>query len=252
MKYQLEICANSITSAINAEEGGADRIELCDNLWEGGTTPSLGTLEVVKSNIRIPVFVLVRPRGGDFVYTDLEFEVMKQDIVLSKKKKADGIVSGVLLPDGRVDIERTKELVKLSCPLPFTFHRAFDLTPDPMGALEDVIHTEAKRILTSGQQTSALEGVELLSELISKSEGRISILAGGGITIKNIDDLINLGVTEFHLSAKSASPGLANYSNKVPMNSSGDIPEDKLIISDVAKIKEIRKHLNENDSNNER
>lgn len=239
MKYKVEICANSVQSALNAEAGGAHRVELCDNLWEGGTTPSMATIELTKRHLSIPVFVLIRPRGGDFVYTDLEFEIIKRDIELAKEKGVDGIVSGVLSPDGSVDIERTKELVELAKPLPFTFHRAFDLTPDPIQALEDIISCGAHRILTSGQTTSAPKGAALIKRLIKEASDRIIILPGGGINDSNINTLIDAGCHEFHLSAKAYKKGLAQYSAKVPMNSSTDIPEDRIAVSDIEKIKKV-------------
>ena len=138
MSYTLEICANSVQSAINAELGGAHRVELCDNLWEGGTTPSTATIRLTCQHLNIDVYILIRPRGGDFVYSDLEFEIMKEDIKQSKKLGVDGIVSGILLPNGNIDVPRTKELVELSKPLSFTFHRAFDLVNNPVNSLEDV------------------------------------------------------------------------------------------------------------------
>jgi copper homeostasis protein len=244
-KYQLEICANSIQSALNAEKGGADRIELCDNLWEGGTTPSIATIELTKQYLRIPVFTLIRPRGGDFVYSDIEFELMKQDIIRSNEAGADGIVSGVLLADGSVDVRRTEELVKLSDPLPFTFHRAFDQTPDPLQALEAIIQSGVDRILTSGQQTTALEGILLIHTLLEASSGQISIVCGGGITCEAIPQLADAGCREFHLSARSYQSGIARYPVKVPMNGAEVISETELAVSDVEKIRQTRSLLDE-------
>lgn len=245
MRVQLEICANSVQSALNAEQGGADRVELCDNLWEGGTTPSYATIKLSVKYLKIPVFVLVRPRGGDFTYTDLEFEIMIHDITQCKVLGVEGIVSGVLLPDGNIDVEKTAKLKEAGGDLPFTFHRAFDLAPSPVQALEDVIKTGASRILTSGHQKTAPDGAELISSLIAMAKNRISILAGGGINRDNIELLIQKGCEEFHMSARSYSNGLGHYPMKVPMNGSSDIPEKKLAISDTSKILEIRKILDE-------
>lgn len=245
MECLLEICAASPQSALNAEKGGADRIELCDNLWEGGTTPSLATIQLIKKSINIPVFVLIRPRGGDFVYNDLEFEIMKRDIELCKEHGIDGVVSGILLRDGKVDIERTTELVKASDSMEFTFHRAFDLTPDPFAALEDIIQCGANRILTSGQKNTADEGSELIARLISKAGKRLRILAGGGINENNVHTLVETGCAEFHLTAKSMKKRSSDYPIKVAMNSSADISEDHVWVSDIEKIKQIRKLLDE-------
>ena len=173
MEYKLEICANSVQSTINAQKGGADRVELCDNLWEGGTTPSAATIKIVRKNIDIGLFVIIRPRGGDFLYTDLEFEVIKEDIRIAKELGADGIVSGILDADGNIDVSRMSELVELSHPLPFTCHRAFDLTSDPFKALEDVISCGAKRILSSGLRNSVPLGKDMLRQLNKKAGGRI-------------------------------------------------------------------------------
>lgn len=243
MSFILEICANGIQSAINAELGGADRIELCDNLWEGGATPSYAMIEHTVNRLNIPVFVLIRPRGGDFVYSDLEFEVLKRDIECCVNMGVAGIVSGILLPDGNVDIERTSLLKRLSGDLPFTFHRAFDVTPDPMKALDELISIGIDRILTSGQQLSASSGSQLIKNLVDKSEGSITILPGGGITIENISNLIEAGCKEFHLSAKSYERRTSSYEMKVPMNGLKDIIEDEVILTNVGKVKQIRNFL---------
>lgn len=245
MKYQIEICANSVQSAINAEIGGANRVELCDNLWEGGTTPSYASIALAKERIEIPIFVLVRPRGGDFVYDDLEFETIKRDIVHAKSLGVAGIVSGVLLPDGQVDVVRTSELVKLSDPLPFTFHRAFDQTPDMLYALEELVKCGVKRILTSGQRRSAIEGLDQLKLLLKHASGRITILPGGGISKKNVKEIQSVGCKEFHLSAKTHVSGLSTQKSVVPMNGSKDIPERTIQVSSPEKIKEIKTILDE-------
>lgn len=245
MSYQIEICANGIQSAINAEHGGAHRIELCDNLWEGGTTPSQGTIALAKHHLTIPVYVLIRPRGGDFVYSELEFEVIKKDLLAAKEAGADGIVSGVLLPDGTIDVERTKLLVSLTFPLPFTFHRAFDHVVEVEKGLEDLIACGVNRVLTSGQNTTALEGLDEIKNLLSLAAERIIILPGGGITPSNVHKLHELGCREFHFSAKASTSGLANYVQKVSMNGSKDIAEDTIQVSDPSKIREMKRLLDE-------
>jgi len=201
--FALEICVDSVPSALSAQEAGANRVELCANLLEGGTTPSAGLIQVCRQHLHIPLHVLIRPRRGDFLYTALEFTVMRQDILLAKKLGADGVVLGILLPDGKVDVPRTRELVQLAHPLSVTFHRAFDLTPDPFQALQDVQKLKVDRLLTSGQKPTALEGASLLAEL-QKSAGReLIILPGGGITDQNILPLLRqTGVREIHASAR--------------------------------------------------
>ncbi|WP_411766787.1 copper homeostasis protein CutC [Winogradskyella sp. A3E31] len=200
---KLEICANSYQSAINAQEVGAHRIELCQELSVGGITPSYGLLKQVLEHLKIQVFVLIRPRSGDFVYSDEEFEIMKTDIEICKTLGCSGIVSGVLHSDKTIDIKRTKELVELSKPLPFTFHRAFDEVINPKEALQQLINLGVERVLTSGQQPSALEGLDLLKELNELSQGRITILSGGGISAKNGLKFKEVGFQEIHASASS-------------------------------------------------
>jgi len=199
----LEICASNYKSAINAQTAGAHRIELCTELAVGGLTPSYGLLKQVLKVLTIPVFVLIRPRSGNFTYSDTEFEIMKQDIQLCKELGCSGIVSGVLNKNNTIDVERTKQLIELSKPLPFTFHRAFDWTPNPLDALEQLIDLGAKRVLTSGQEPSAEKGIELLKQLNTKAKDRITILPGGGINIENSKMLKDIGFTELHASATS-------------------------------------------------
>ena len=201
---KLEICANSYKSANNAQEAGAHRIELCQELSVGGITPSYGLLKQVIENLDILVFVLIRPRGGNFVYSEDEFEIMKTDIQLYKKLGCQGIISGVLNSDKTIDLKRTKELIELSKPLPFTFHRAFDEVVNPIEALEQLIDIKVERVLTSGQQKTAELGLELLQELNNISNGRITILAGGGISAENANKFKTIGLKEIHASASSS------------------------------------------------
>lgn len=200
---KLEICANSYQSAKNACDAGAHRIELCQELSVGGITPSYGLLKQVIENLSIPVFVLIRPRGGNFVYSNAEFEVMKHDIEVCKELGCAGIVSGVLNEDRSMDIVRTKELVELSKPLDFTFHRAFDEVKNPKKALEQLIDMGVHRVLTSGQQKTAKEGLELLKELNDIANGRLSILAGGGVNSENAIRFKQAGLKEIHASAST-------------------------------------------------
>ncbi len=200
---KLEICANSYQSAKNAQDAGAHRIELCQELSVGGITPTYGLLKQVIENLEIPVFVLIRPRSGNFVYSDAEFEIMKNDIQLCKELGCKGIVSGVLNLDKTIDIERTKELVELSKPLTFTFHRAFDEVANPKEALEQLIDLGVERVLTSGQASSAELGLHLLKELNEMAGERIILLAGGGISSENASKFKEARFKEIHASASS-------------------------------------------------
>ncbi|MEQ6117888.1 copper homeostasis protein CutC [Reichenbachiella sp. MALMAid0571] len=242
MEYKLEICANSVQSTINAQKGGADRVELCDNLWEGGTTPSAATIKIVRKNIDIGLFVIIRPRGGDFLYSDLEFEVIKEDIRIAKELGADGIVSGILDADGNIDVARMSELVELSYPLQFTCHRAFDLTSDPFKALEDVISCGAKRILSSGLQNSVPLGRDMLRQLNEKADGRIIIMPGGGVNENNILEIVDeTGCKEFHMTGKVVVDGNMKFRNHdLKINGAPQIPEFGIAVSDVGKIRKVR------------
>jgi copper homeostasis protein len=200
---KLEICANSYQSAKNAQEAGAHRIELCQELSVGGITPSYGLMKKVIEELDIPVFVLIRPRSGNFVYSDDEFQIMKNDIQVCKDLGCKGIVSGVLNSDGTLDKERTKVLINLAKPLSFTFHRAFDEVKNPKAALLQLVELGADRVLTSGQKVTAEEGLELLKELNVLAENRITILAGGGISSKNANLFKEAGLSEIHASASS-------------------------------------------------
>ena len=184
---KLEICTNSIQSAINAQHAGAHRIELCENLEQGGTTPSYGLLVQARKHLNIKINVLIRPRSGDFLYSELEYQVIQEDIRIAKQLGADGVVCGILLPNGDVDIARTKALVELAKPMSFTFHRAYDFTNDPFKALEDVITTGADCLLTSGQQPTAIQGVHLIWDLVKTANGRIVIMPGSGVNADNIE-----------------------------------------------------------------
>lgn len=211
---KLEICASSFTSAIIAEKAGANRIELCENINEGGTTPSYGTLKLVKQHVKIATYVLIRPRSGDFFYTEDEFDIIKQDILLCKELGYEGVVVGILTSDGKVDIQRTKALVELAKPMGVTFHRAFDACKDPEEALEAVIETGCERILTSGLKNTVIEGTENLKRLIVQAASRIIIMPGSGIKSTNIKFLKELiPANEWHASAKSELPSQMTHHN---------------------------------------
>lgn len=197
----VEACVDSIESALAAGRGGAHRIELCANLIEGGTTPSAGTLAVCRARLDIGIFVLVRPRGGDFLYSAAELAVMLEDIRRAKQVGAQGIVTGVLSADGEIDADRTRELIAAARPLHVTFHRAFDVSRDPSRALETLVALGVERVLTSGQAATAPEGAETIARLVHQAAGRIGILPGGGVTADNAPALVRAtGVIEVHLT----------------------------------------------------
>ncbi|XP_051473614.1 copper homeostasis protein cutC homolog isoform X2 [Apus apus] len=253
--FLMEVCVDSVESAVNAERGGAGRIELCAALLEGGTTPSMGLLQVVKQCVRVPVFVMIRPRGGDFLYSDREVEVMKADIRLAKLHGADGLVFGALTEDGRVDTELCTAL--LVCrPLPVTFHRAFDMVHDPLVALETLISLGFERVLTSGCDSSALEGLSLIKRLVEQAKGRIVVMPGGGITERNLQRILEGSTaSEFHCSARSARDSGMKFSvsvqqcsssghklhvnPNVAMGASFSAPEYSIKVADVAKVRTL-------------
>ena len=198
-KPLLEVCVDSVESAVAAQAGGAAGVELCDNLIEGGTTPSAGALAAAREHLRILLQVMIRPRGSDFRYSDVEFDVMKRDIAFAKQLGADGVVFGILLPDGTIDVERMRVLIALARPMSVTCHRAFDMARDAFEALDALIDLGVDRILTSGQQPSAIEGLDLITALVRRAEGRIVIMACGGLDEGTIARVAaGSGVRELH------------------------------------------------------
>lgn len=209
----LEICLDSAASARAAQAGGAHRVELCDRLDLGGTTPSEQAVREAREAISIALYVMIRPRGGDFCYDDGEFSAMKEQIASAKRAGADGVVIGLLRRDASVDAVRTAALVRLAKPLGVTFHRAFDACRDPLRSLEDIIACGAERILSSGCRTAAAEGASLLAELVGMSRGRIAIMPGAGIDITNAAELVRrTGAGEIHVgtAAKTAPGGIVD------------------------------------------
>ena len=212
MSSILEIAVFNIESALLAASSGADRLELCENPLEGGTTPSYGFLKHIVGQISIPVFPIIRPRGGDFLYSDAEFKQICYDIELCKDLGFKGVVSGVLLPNGKVDYKRTKKMVLLAGDMQFTFHRAFDRTIDPIEALAIIIESGAHRILTSGQVPNAFDGKDLIKHLIEVAENNIIIMPGSGVRASNIKDLQAFtGAKELHSSARISVNSLMEY-----------------------------------------
>ena len=200
MKPLIEICLESVESVIAAEKGGADRVELCSDLFEGGLTPTIGTVKTALKKSNIKINVMIRPRGGDFCYSDEEFEVMLEDVRALKDTGINGIVFGILTPEGDVDIVRSKELIELARPLPVTFHRAFDMTRDPYKSLEDLINLGVDRVLTSGQEATVPEGADLLEELVKIAGDRIIVMPGCGITERNFPKLQEkIKAKEYHI-----------------------------------------------------
>ncbi len=214
MKYILEVIAFNIESCITIEKAGAHRIELCDNPGEGGTTPSAGFIKTAREKVGIDLFPIIRPRGGDFLYSDEEFEIMRRDVQLCKELHCNGVVIGLLKKDGTIDVERTSKLVEIAYPLEVTFHRAFDRVRDAAQALEDVIQTGCTRILTSGLHPTVMEGKEVLQQLVRGASGRITIMPGSGLRAANIEAIAqHTGATEFHTSARAAVGSKMEYNN---------------------------------------
>ncbi len=233
----VEVCANSLESALNAQNGGADRIELCSELVVGGITPSYGLLKKVRQEISIPVHVLVRPRGGDFTYSREEFEIMKTDIALCVDLGFNGIVSGVLHHNFVLDVARTEALIEASKGLKFTFHRAFDWVADPFKTLEDLEKLDVDYILSSGQQDSAPEGIELLAKLHGMAH-KCQIMPGGGIRVENVDRFKEKGFNAVHLTGILFERTLP-VEPFVSMNSPSFLHDDKIGVTNTETIRKI-------------
>lgn len=233
----VEVCANSLESALIAQEAGADRIELCSELGVGGITPSYGLIEAVQNRIDLPIHVLIRPRSGHFTYTDFEFEVMLKDIAFCVDAGIDGIVSGVLDSNCSLDIERTKKLVQISKPLKFTFHRAFDWVMEPKKTMVELEALHVDYILTSGLQTTAENGLDLLQELneISKS---VTVMAGGGVCLENYERFKSAGLRAIHLSGSSFG-NKVQIKNRIPMNSESHLRENQVAVTNLDKVRQI-------------
>ena len=224
----LEICVDSLESALAAQAGGAQRIELCTALAEGGLTPSLGLLRAVRARISIGVNVMIRPRGGDFLYSEEEVAIMRTDIALAAEAGADGVVLGLLTENSDVDRERTRALIELARPMKVTFHRALDMTRDPEAALEDIIVAGADRVLTSGAEPTALLGRHRLQALVRAGGDRIKVMAGGGIRPGNVQQIAReSGVCEFHAALRHAVP--SPVQNQVRTMHLGDAALDEYV-----------------------
>jgi copper homeostasis protein len=219
MMPTFEICIDSVEGAVAAENAGAARVELCSALFDGGLTPSIGTIEVALRAVnRIRVHVIVRPRGGDFIYSPLEIDAMVRDVEAAVDAGAHGVVIGALTPEGDVDVATTQRLIAAAGGASITFHRAFDMTREPFTALEQLIDLGVHRVLTSGQESSVLEGAPLIAELVNRAAGRLIVMPGGGITERNIERIIALtGASEYHFAALVTTDGPAIHRNPAPI-----------------------------------
>ena len=238
---RVEICVDSAAGAWAAERGGADRVELCDNLLEGGTTPSAGCIKITRSRLKIDLQVMIRPRGADFLYDAGEREVMREDIRMAKELGADGVVFGILTVSGDIDCDRSRELIGLARPLNVTFHRAFDMCRDSGKALEDLISVGVDRVLTSGQEASCLEGLELIAALQKQAAGRIIVMPCGGITPRNVQKIIAAtGVSEVHLSARrTVESGMSFRNSRVYMGGTLRPPEFNWKTTDENAVRKV-------------
>jgi copper homeostasis protein len=234
MPNKLEICCFNIQSALIAQLAGAHRVELCADPAGGGTTPSLGVIKTAREKLHIQLYPIIRPRGGDFLFNDDEFEIMMNDVSLCKQLGCDGVVIGMLNADGTIDKKRCAKLVELAYPLGVTFHRAFDWSANAMDALEDIISIGCERILTSGQKPTAIEGAALLNELVRQADNRIIIMPGSGIRANNISELKEkTSADEFHTSARTLAKSNMQFINE-------NMKEDNsLTIADENEINQI-------------
>ncbi len=237
----VEVVADSVDGARKAEAAGANRIELCCAVGEGGLTPSIGLLCAVRAAVRIPVVAMLRPRRGDFLYTQDEFFVMRQDLDLLLQHGADGIVTGCLLPDGSVDCTRMEAIVRAAGRAPVTFHRAFDLVRDPQQTLEELIALKVARVLTSGLAANALLGKARIRSAQEQARGRIAVIAGAGVRAKNVAEIVrDTGVREVHLSASRFVPSAMAYANAdVAMGTLPQVAENMLRDTDADEVRGV-------------
>jgi copper homeostasis protein len=238
--FSLEICAYSLESVMRAEAAGADRVELCAGSLEGGTTPSIGTIQLALQCKNIQVFPILRPRGGDFCYSDFEFQEMMIDLQHMKQHGIPGVVTGVLLPNGRLDLERMKQLKEAAGNMEFCVHRAIDMSFNPSETLQELIDLGVTRVLSSGAANTALEGIEALKQLVLQAENRIQIMAGSGVNAIQIPELWKAGVRHFHASASSHFPSPMQFRNpRITMGKEGDQDEYMRTEADPQKIKAL-------------
>jgi len=244
MKMILEACVNSAISAIEAKKGGADRVELCENMTEGGCTPSAGTIWFARQKLNIPIMVMIRPRGADFLYSGDEFEIMKHDIRSAKELGAYGVVFGILKADGNFDMDRMGRLADLARPMQVCCHRAFDMTSDPFRALDDLIMLGIDRVLTSGQSDNALLGALLIRNLITHANNRITIMPGHGIKEHNLREVIDqTGASEFHMYLTKQLPTAMNFIRDDVKMGKPELSEYSHAVVDAERIRAAKKIL---------
>lgn len=245
MKIETELCAFSLEACRAAARAGVMRVELCASPYEGGTTPSAALIRRARQIPHLQLSVMIRPRGGDFLYTDDEFDLMLDEVDFARECGADCVVAGMLTPDGRVDEERTARLVDRCGSMQFTFHRAFDMTRDTAEALESLVRAGCYRVLTSGGRNTAMEGIDTIRALVAQSAGRIAIMAGSGVSPSNVRQLAGTGVDAVHFSARSLVESGMTYRNPtVSMGGVPGIPEYASVGADETKIREILDQLN--------
>lgn len=240
MLHSLEICAYSLESVMLAEAAGADRVELCAGRLEGGTTPSFGAIKQALQCKNIQVFPILRPRGGDFCYSDIEFNEMLIDLESMKQHGVPGVVTGILLPNGRLDLERMRQLKEAAGQMEFCVHRAIDMSYNPFETLQELIDLGVTRVLSSGAANTAIEGIELLGKMEEASKGRVQIMAGSGVNAAQIPELWNAGIRHFHASASSLYSSAMQFRNpRITMGKEGDKDEYLRTEADLQKIKAL-------------
>lgn len=243
MDYKIEICANSVASCLEAQKGGAYRVELCAGIPEGGTTPSYGESAVARELLNIKLNIIIRPRGGDFLYSDVEHKTMLHDIEIAKKLGVDGVVIGCLKADGTIDMERNRELIAAAEGMSVTFHRAFDMCKNPFESLEQIIALGCDRLLTSGQQPTAIEGISLLSQLVEKAGDRIIIMPGSGVNEDNIAILADqTKAKEFHFSAREPIDSKMEYRNP-DLKMGGAVVEIDEFVNNVTAAEKVKRTI---------
>jgi len=237
MSFKLEICSFDLLSALIAQEAGAHRVELCAGPAEGGTTPGPGLIRAARERIHIDIYPIIRPRGGDFLYTEEEFDIMMKEVTYCKQAGCNGVVVGILHADGSIDKIRTSRLVEMAYPLGVTFHRAFDWAANPFEALEDIISVGCERILTSGQRPTAPEGAELINELVRQADDRIIIMPGSGVRADNIIALAEkTDASEFHTSARTSAPSLMEFINTSMKDDQSAVRADREEIEKIIRL----------------
>ena len=243
MDYKIEICANSVASCLEAQKGGAYRVELCAGIPEGGTTPSHGESAVARELLNIKLNIIIRPRGGDFLYSDVEHKTMLHDIEIAKKLGVDGVVIGCLKADGTIDMERNRELIAAAEGMSVTFHRAFDMCKNPFESLEQIIALGCDTLLTSGQQPTAIEGISLLSQLVEKAGDRIIIMPGSGVNENNIAILADeTKAKEFHFSAREPIDSKMEYRNP-DLKMGGAVVEIDEFVNNVTAAEKVKRTI---------